>query len=255
MSNQDPSRFLESKYQTEANRDYRARLERYFGSSIGSTAEKLANFAKYAPRQKLSKFLSRYEIFKKVLQVQGSIVECGVLFGGGLMTWAQLSNILEPVNYQRTVIGFDTFTGFSGVSKEDQTSTSEFLYPGGLELPSYEDLLECIELYDTNRFLNHIPKIQLVKGDATSTIPNFLQSNPQLVVSLLNLDFDLFGPTKAAIGHFVPRMPKGAIIVFDELNSELWPGETVAVLETVGIRNLRIERSAFDSCISFAVFE
>lgn len=209
-SKQDPAHFLESKYQTRANVDYRARLERYFGSSIGSTAEKLANFAKYVPRPKLTKFIGRYEIFKKVLQVRGSIVECGVCFGGGLMTWAQLSAIFEPVNYQRTVIGFDTFTGFVGVSKEDQTSTSEFLYPGGLEVHSYEDLLECSELYDINRFLNHIPKIQLVKEDATTTIPEFVQSNPQLVVSLLNLDVDLFDPTKVAIEHFVPMNAQGS---------------------------------------------
>jgi len=72
---------------------------------------------------------------------------------------------------------------------------------------------------------------------------------------LVYLDVRVFEPTKVAIENFIPRMPKGSIIAFDELNSKNWPGETIAVLETIGIRNLRIERSIFDTMPSFAVLE
>ena len=48
-------------------------------------------------------------------------------------------------------------------------------------------------------------------------------------------------------------MPKGSIVVFDELNNEAWMGETEAVLKTVGINNLMIKRFDFDSRISYAV--
>jgi hypothetical protein len=75
------------------------------------------------------------------------------------------------------------------------------------------------------------------------------------MVSLLYLDFDLFAPTKAAIETFLSRMPKGALIAFDQLGMKQWPGETLALLETVGIRNLRIERFAFQPQISYAVLE
>jgi hypothetical protein len=50
-------------------------------------------------------------------------------------------------------------------------------------------------------------------------------------------------------------MPRGAVLVFDELGQADWPGETLAVLETVGLRNLRIERFPFTSQPSFAVLE
>jgi hypothetical protein len=43
-----------------------------------------------------------------------------------------------------------------------------------------------------------------------------------------------------ALQNFRPRIPKGGVIVFDELNSELWHGETIAVMEEIGIANLRI---------------
>lgn len=93
------------------------------------------------------------------------------------------------------------------------------------------------------------------KRDAKKTIPKYLEDNPQTVVSLLYLDFDVFEPTRVAIEHFVPRMPKGAIIAFDELNADTWPGETLAVLKTIGIKNLRIQRFPFSSWVSFAVLE
>jgi hypothetical protein len=66
---------------------------------------------------------------------------------------------------------------------------------------------------------------------------------------------DLFEPTKVAIEHFFPRMPKGAIIAFDELDNPIWPGETLALLETVGINRLRFERMEFDPYIGYAVID
>jgi hypothetical protein len=47
-------------------------------------------------------------------------------------------------------------------------------------------------------------------------------------------------------------MPKGAVIAFDELAQANWPGETRAVLETIGLRNLKVERLPFHPQISFA---
>ena len=111
------------------------------------------------------------------------------------------------------------------------------------------------EVYDKNRYLGHINKIELIKGDATKTIPDFIEDNKHLVLSLLFLDFDLYEPTKVAIENFLPRMPKGAIVAFDELDNPIWPGETSALLETVGINSLRIKRIEFDPYIGYAVIE
>jgi hypothetical protein len=194
-------------------------------------------------------------MFKQVLNVQGSIIECGVLLGGGLMSFAQFSSILEPINLQRKIIGIDTFSGFPNVSTRDTKGKSQFAKVGGYNANSYEDLMKCIELYDSNRFINHMPKMELVKGDATKTIPKYIKDNPHLIVSLLYLDFDLYEPTKVALENIVPRMPKGAIIGFDEINMKAWPGETEAVLETLGIKNLRIKRSSFSSVSCYAVIE
>lgn len=236
---------------SEKERGYAAQMEQRIAGSPYSNLERLQNFTLYTPRQDLTNFLVRYEIFKRVLEVQGSIIECGVLRGGGLMAWAQFSAIFEPTNHQRRVVGFDTFSGFPRLSKQDRASESEQACRGGLAVDSYDHLQHCIELFDMNRFIGHVPKVELVRGDAVKTIPQYLKENPQLIVSLLYLDFDIYEPTITALKHFLPRMPKGAVIAFDELNLKDWRGESIAVLESLNLREYRIERCSFGSVISF----
>ena len=237
---------------------YRQALESYFQESPGAFTEKLENFAKYVPRQNLARFLARYEILKLVQNVQGSIVECGVLFGGGVMSFANLSVILEPYNFQRRIIGFDTFTGFPKIAEEDMKGLTErksaHLKEGGFAAPTaYEDLLRAINVFDMNRFLNHFPKVHIVKGDFAETSQKYLEEHPHLVVSCLYLDFDIYTPTKIAIEQFLPRIPKGGVLVFDELNEEAFPGETIAVMEMVKLSSLRVQRFTFEPRISYAI--
>jgi hypothetical protein len=217
------------------------------------TIEKIDAFPRYASRQAIAKFLTKYEIFRRIIGVNGSIVECGVLHGAGLLAWAKLSSILEPANHPRKVIGFDTFEGFASVTEED-TRTGAFheLRQGGLKGSSFDHVASPVKVYDLNRPIAHIPKVELVRGDITRTAPAYLTDNPHLVVSLLYLDLDLYAPTKAALETFLPRMPKGGVIVFDELNANIFPGETMAVHEVLGLNTLKIERFPFDSYVSFA---
>ncbi|CAN5652403.1 hypothetical protein BH20ACT11_BH20ACT11_00230 [soil metagenome] len=243
----------EIKNQSAQDLSFFEQTSGYFEAGSDSTLDKIENFAKYIPRQTLAKLLARYEIFNKILSVNGSIVECGVLRGGGLFTFAKLSSIFEPVNHTRKVIGFDTFEGFPSIHEKDRQGTSSHLQEGGLSADVYEELHQGVELYDANRAVGHIPKIELVKGDIKETAPKYLEDNPHLVVSLLYLDVDLYEPTKVALECFLDRMPKGGIICFDELNAKMFPGETTAVQEVIGLNNLRIERFPFDSYLSYAV--
>jgi Macrocin-O-methyltransferase (TylF) len=240
--------------QTSKDGEYYGRLADYFESAAGGSLDKLRSFTKHVPVAEIGRFLAKSRLFESVLGIHGSVVECGVFMGGGVMTWANLSAILEPLNHIRKVIGFDTFSGFVDVTKEDRSNAAnDNLKKGGLKADTYEDLLECARIFDTYRPLGHIQKIELVKGDALETIPQYIEQNQHLVVALLYLDFDLFAPTKAAIEAFLPRMPKGAIIAFDQLGMKQWPGETRAVMETLGIRNLKLERFSFQPQISYAV--
>jgi hypothetical protein len=229
-------------------------IEQFFEDDNIKLIEKIDAFPKYTSRQSIAKFLTKYELFKKILTVNGSIIECGVLHGAGLLAWAKLSSILEPVNHTRKIVGFDSFEGFPSIHEADiKTGESSHFREGGLKGSTLESVQKAVEVYNLNRPLQHIPKVELVKGDFCRTADQYINDNPHLVVSLLYLDFDLYEPTKKAIEVFVSRMPKGAIIVFDELNAKMFPGETVAVDEVMGLKHLEIRRFTFDSYVSYAV--
>jgi hypothetical protein len=229
-------------------------MGKVFEEAAGTLSDRLDGFPKFASRQAIAKFLARYEMFKKILHVNGSIVECGVLHGAGLLTWAKFSSILEPTNHVRKIIGFDTFEGFPSIHEKDVIgATSSHLRRGALTGSALEDVQAAIELFDANRPLAHIPKIELVQGDLCQSAAQYVKGNPHLVVSMLYLDVDLFESTKAALEVFVPRMPRGAMIVFDQLNAKMFPGETRAVDEVLGLRNLQIERYPFDSYLSYCI--
>ena len=213
---------------------------------------RLQSFPRHVRRQDVARFLVKYEIFRRSLPVAGSVVECGVFAGSGLFAWLHFSAILEPYNHTRMVIGFDTFQGFPGMSRQDTaTGTSVHLRKGGLASCAgiRDEIEQLVALHDRNRPLGHLPKVELVPGDACRTIPKYVKSHPHLLISLLYLDFDLYDVTKVALRQFYPRIPKGGIIAFDELNCPEYPGETQALLDTLGA--VRLERLPYDPHIAF----
>lgn len=216
--------------------------------------EIIDDFPKYASRQVISRFLAQHELFKMILDIKGSIIECGVFRGSGLMTWAKLSAIYEPTNYHREIIGFDSFSGFPEVDIKDKTGNKNLdAKKGGLFMDSYNELKKVINLYDSNRFLSHIEKVKLIKGDFSETGPEFLKNNKHLVISLLYLDFDIYKPTKEALKIFLPRMPRGSILVLDEINNPKWPGETAALMEELNFKKHAFKSFYYEPDISYVV--
>src|SRR3954469_22519269 len=114
-----------------------------FESSSDSTEAKLESFPKYVRRQQLKRFLSMYELFKLALPIKGSVVECGVFRGFGLMSWAKLSTILEPENLTRRIYGFDTFDGFPSLAAKDLNPHTQ-THVGDLRASSHNELQQLI---------------------------------------------------------------------------------------------------------------
>ncbi|TBL73003.1 class I SAM-dependent methyltransferase [Paenibacillus thalictri] len=219
---------------------------------------KFNHFEKYVRRQNLSRFIAKYELFKLQMNIKGCILECGVHHGAGLMAWAKISSALEPYALDRRIFGFDTFEGFPDIQEKDmsqESQTNNSLKKGGFDTGYniYDELQELIVEYNENRFLNQFEKVFLIKGDANETIPQFVKDNPYLLISLLFLDFDLYEPTKTALEYFLPRMSKGSILAFDEINNPWWPGETQALLEALDLKKYVINRFPFDPNISYII--
>lgn len=239
-------------FSTAQEREVPGKIADIFQSSPDTMDVRLANLPRYMRRAHVTRFAALYELFKLIQPVKGSIVECGVFRGFSLMTFAQLSAALEPTNLTRRIYGFDTFSGFPAVTDADSPADTG-AQVGDLSADSYEELSRLIDVYDSDRFLGHIPKLSLVRGDVNETIPKFVAENQHLVVSMLFLDLDLHEPTVTALRHFLPRMPKGSVLAFDELDNPIWPGETMAVLEEIGLGALELRRFEFDPYIGYAV--
>ena len=95
-------------------------------------------------------------------------------------------------------------------------------------------------------------KIELVKGDVIQRIAKYLEENQHPIIALLFMDFDLHDPTRIALETLLPRIPKGGIIAFDELNNPGWPGETLALIEEFTTLNrLELRKFHFDSNIAY----
>lgn len=246
---------IEKTRNTAEQIDYYKDLNNFIESAQVSNIKKIQTFPVYATRQVVTSFLEKYELYKLAKNVPGSIVECGVAGGFGLMSFAHFCSIFEPYHYVKRVIGFDTFEGFAGVTDQDKTSKANHLHEGGLNFGSYDILQNAISLYNRNRVLGHIDKVQLVKGDVSKTFPLYLKENPSLVISLLYMDLDLYKPTLDTLRVAIERVPRGGIIAFDELNHWDYPGETMAVMESIGIKNLHLKRFDISPMLSYAIME
>ena len=202
----------------------------------------------FANRIAVTAALSRIELFKMVQDIPGAIVECGVYKGNSLMLYMQLSMILEPYAINRSIIGFDTFQGFASIdAKEDPADINESMFSD-----TDETLIQdMIDANDLVRPVNRIPRCEIVKGDILETVPAFVKTRPDLVVAMLILDTDLYSSTKVALETFLPYMPKGAIVVLDEVAYRNFPGETAALRDVLDLNKVELKRLPFDSSVGY----
>ncbi len=172
-----------------------------------------------------TKLWARYDLFKMVIDLPGDIVECGVLNGGGVLYWARMLQVFTPLS-QRKVIGFDTFAGYPETmkGKQDKKTSDAFVKTTQYTGSSPEDIMKTAASLGLDRW------IELVKGDATKVIKEYVQKNIGFRAALVNLDFDIYEPTLAALENLYPLVVPGGIIVFDEYAVHQW-GESKAADE------------------------
>lgn len=219
----------------EPERRQRERIEAVLRASPLQEFERFRAFPVYTPRLNLARFLAHYELFKQVVHVPGAIVDLGVYRGASTFTWAKLCEILCPTDVRKVVYAFDTFAGFPALTSEDGAPRPDRGacvggYDGGAGIE--EELRLAAAAMDEDRHLRHRPRVEFIAGDVCQTVPAFVaEKGAGLRLALLNLDVDLYAPTRAALDHFVPRMSPGGVIVLDEYAVDTFGGESKAVDE------------------------
>ena len=84
--------------------------------------ELLLNLGLFIKRQDLTRILFMNELYNKIINVNGIVVEFGVKWGVNLALFESFRGIYEPFNHSRKLVGFDTFEGFPSVHEKDGKS-------------------------------------------------------------------------------------------------------------------------------------
>ncbi|GAF83393.1 unnamed protein product, partial [marine sediment metagenome] len=143
-----------------------------------SEREILANLGLFHVRVSFARMLFMYNLYLKVLNTHGVIMEFGVRWGQNMALLTTFRSMHEPYNLSRKIIGFDTFEGFPSVSPKDGSSHTAQV--GALAVtPNYEFYLgEVLSAHEQLGPRSHITKHQLVKGDVVETLPKYLADHP-----------------------------------------------------------------------------
>lgn len=207
----------------------------------------------FLKRVSLSRILYFNQLYLNVLNVPGVICEFGVQWGASLALLANLRSIYEPFNYSRKIVGFDTFSGFLDVDPKDGGEVVKGDYS---TMQNYEQCLEeILSLHEQSSPISHIKKFELIKGDASKSIGGWLNANPHAIISMAIFDMDVYQPTKDVLENIIPRLVKGSVLVFDELNCPKFPGETLALNEVIGLNKLRLRRDPNQPYCAWAIWE
>ena len=120
----------------------------------------------------------------------------------------------------------------------------------------YETYLTSILNYhESESPLSHLVKYELVKGDVSHTLEQYLEANPQTIVALAYFDMDIYEPPRNCLRLIRNRLTRGSVLGFDELNNSVFPGETRALAEEMGLSNVALRRFPNSSDASYLVVE
>jgi|GEM_PF-569873 len=208
-----------------------------------------------ARRGTISRVLFLDRLYREVLKVPGVICEFGVQWGATLATLINLRAIYEPYNHARMIFGFDTFQGFTTLDANDGSlaKSGDYSVPGG-----YAETLEGILALQEAAAAGSARarrQFKLYSGDASQSVKTWDSENPHAIVALAMFDMDVYRPTKDVLEHLLPRLTKGSVLYFDELNCPEFPGETIALREVLGLARLRLQQDPHQPYAAWAVYE
>jgi hypothetical protein len=193
--------------------------------------------------QRIGKFASHLELFRRSSGLAGDIVECGVFKGASFNRFLKFRSLFEtPAS--RKIYGFDTFGAFPPAEDPmDEQRREEFISEAGDRSISRWQLLGLFDKLGLNE------NLELVEGDIRETVPAFCNKNPELKISLLNVDVDLLEPTRICLEHLYPRVVSGGVVILDDYGA--FPGATKAADDYFEGEGVAIQKLPYAFSIPF----
>lgn len=216
---------------------YPSKNEDLFFAKLDALAKKyphdmryyMNQFPVYTSRRSFIRQLAHYELFKLTMDLPGHYLDFGIYFGNSFFSWHKFLEVLTPTATHKKVIGFDTFAGFPDISPEDGgEDASVQKLKGGFNASSfYDEFRELLELHNEDGVIPS-NRGRVVVGNIVETLPAFLEENPEARFCLVNIDVDVYEPTRKILELCWERMVPGAVLLLDEYGTSKWPGETRA---------------------------
>jgi len=210
------------------------------------------NFHLTMNEERLGKFLTHYEAFKISKNIPGEIVECGVFKGTSLIRFGMFRKIFGGDHTSR-LIAFDVFSDKypNTKFKEDQIQRKHWIKTAGSSSISASQLKK---IFKSRKILNY----QIIKGDVVKTVPKFVEKNPGLKISILNIDIDFIEPTITVLENFFNKVSKGGVILLDNYagrgsSGKYLHGDTVAIDNFFKNKNIEIKKFNFTARPCFII--
>lgn len=168
----------------------------------GSITKELRNAeSKYKDKDRFFNFWFQISRLKKE-KVSGSFAELGVYKGDS-------AHAIHHMDPSRKFHLFDTFEGFQQKDLDIETGKAATYTTHNFADTSIERVKQKLI---SDKFIFH-------KG----YFPDTTQDINDEKFALVNMDVDLYNPTKAGLEFFYPRLSPGGVIIVHDYNSD-WPG-------------------------------
>lgn len=116
-------------------------------------------------------------------------------------------------------------------------------------------LANILDYYEHESPISHNKKHEIVKCDASEGVTRYPGEHPETIVALAYFDFDIYKPTLDCFVAILSCLTRNSVIGFDELNNVTFPGETLAMEETLGLSAYKIQHSRFSPTQSYIVIQ
>lgn len=180
-----------------------------------------------------------WEFFKKIKNVKGDIVECGVGRGRSLITLSAINKLtsLSDQHDERRIFALDSFQGFPKPTLKDASSRNPkegewSASPNNQFSYSPESIGKVLKYADIDSEINFI------EGFFDRTTLS-IQTDE---IAILHLDGDLYESVLHPLNNLWNKLAVGGIVViddylFDAQDEESFPGARAAVLEFLSENN------------------
>ena len=205
------------------------------GSYDATAEEKERSLGLFLRGSLLARILAIANIYEKIVDKPGTIFDIGTWRGQTAVVCENLRAIFEPLHFNRRIVCFDTFDGYTGFSDKDKATDlhRDGTYDvGGGDYAEF--LRRLLVLHEKSNAMGHNHgKHRVIKGDCRHTLPQFFQDNSNEYVALAFFDINSYDPTLNAFETVWSRLVPGGIAAFWQLTRSTIPAEGMVYSEQI----------------------